>query len=430
MSSHKFLPKLLGVFLVILFLACRAGTPTPPTLPPTLPPPPPSPIVLPPTLPPPLTPPPPAPPTQPVQPTSQPELIKFIRTIHVTPDVNFLGGGFARINYVPAIDRLVVTFGGWLANKKPPCQDNGYSYKVYTMDLQETGESGTFACNVADSGSLMVDNTYYFVAMTREGEKIGWHILKLDAVKWKPLIDIFYQLDSPRESEGDPMVAYVNGQLDISSIYLPTGKLPDVPKGGATHHQFFSTDLQFIGKKILRDTPHINGSQMIYLDGVYSFVTADGYSGDLVVMKYDKDWKYLGAKPLIKQAHWSTGLAFDGQRFYLAYMDTSQRTEPGFFPVYLNVHLAIFDRDWNLLEDVAVTQYKPSDNMQTGRPWVILHGNRLYVSYDLDTMDPVLHKEMLNGQAIVSVYELVKGPLCLYVPLPPGRWNSTPLPMQ
>jgi hypothetical protein len=44
--------------------------------------------------------------------------------------------------------------------------------------------------------------------------------------------------------------------------------------------------------------------------------------------------------------------------------------------------------------------------MQTGRPWVILRGNRLYVSYDLDTRDPVTHDEQMNGQAIVSVYEL------------------------
>ena len=44
--------------------------------------------------------------------------------------------------------------------------------------------------------------------------------------------------------------------------------------------------------------------------------------------------------------------------------------------------------------------------MQTGRPWVILYGNRLYVSYDLDTRDPVTHQEQMKGQAIVSVYEL------------------------
>ena len=412
MSSLKILPKLGGVFMVIVFLAGCAAPSAPPSVSPTLPPPPPPtspPPTFPPLPPPTLPPPPPKTPTQPKQPTSQTELFKLIATIQVTPDANYLGGGFARINYVPAIDRFVVTFGGSLAKPTPPCGDHGYSYKVYTTEMQETGESGTFACDPVDAGSVMVDNTYYFVAMTRNNEKIGWHMLKLDAVNWKTLVDIFYPLDYPQEGDADPMVTYVNGQLDVSSGYNPTGNPPDVRIGAATHHQFFSADLQFLGKKILRDTPHINGSEMIYVDGVYYFVSANSYSGDVVVMKYDEDWKYLGVRTLIKQAHWSTGLVFDGRRFYLAYLDTSQRTEPGFFPVYLNVHLAVFDRDWNLVEDMAVTQYKRADNMQTGRPWVILHGNRVYVSYDLDMMDPVLRKELLKGQAIVKVYELVEG---------------------
>jgi hypothetical protein len=41
--------------------------------------------------------------------------------------------------------------------------------------------------------------------------------------------------------------------------------------------------------------------------------------GDVIVMEYDGDWNYLGMKELIKDAHWSTGLAFDGERFYVAY---------------------------------------------------------------------------------------------------------------
>ena len=44
--------------------------------------------------------------------TGQKGLLKFISTTGVTPDSEFLTGGFARINYVPATDRFVVTFGG------------------------------------------------------------------------------------------------------------------------------------------------------------------------------------------------------------------------------------------------------------------------------------------------------------------------------
>jgi hypothetical protein len=104
------------------------------------------------------------------------------------------------------------------------------------------------------------------------------------------------------------------------------------------------------------------------------------------------------------------GIAFDGQRFYLAYMDTSLRSSPAFLPVSLNVHLAIFDRDWNLIEDVAVTNYTRADYKQPGRPWVLLHGNYVYVSYDLDTIDPTTKEEQGQWQAVVSMYELVESP--------------------
>ncbi len=351
---------------------------------------------------------------QPAQPTGQAGLFKFIRTIQVTPDASFQTGSFARINYVPASDRFVVTFGTKLSTQPGNCQGAGYAYKEYSTDMQETGKSGSLilysdACEAGDSGSVMVDNTYYLVSIPQvPGYPHGWRLIKFDAVSWATLAETIVSLKAPNEGELDPCVAYANGQLDVSDQYNPSGIWQE---GAASHHHFFSTALQPLGdEKILTDTPHISGSSMIYVDGVYYIITANGYAGDLVVVKYDQQWKYLGVKKLIKQANWSQGVVFDGQRFYVTYLDTSQRTEPGFFPVYLNVHLAAFDRDWNLLEDVAVTNYAPSDYKQPGRPWVILHGNRLYVSYDMDTVDPVTHEEQKKWQAYVSIYELTQGP--------------------
>jgi len=346
--------------------------------------------------------------------TGQAGFFKFIRTIQVTPDSNFLTGSFARINYVPASDRFVVTFGTKLSTQPGNCQGAGYAYKEYTTDMQETGKSGSLilysdACEAGDSASVMVDNTYYLVSIPQvPGYPHGWRLIKFDAVSWATLAETIVSLKAPNEGELDPCVAYANGQLDVSDQYNPSGIWQE---GAASHHHFFSTALQPLGdEKILTDTPHISGSSMIYVDGVYYIITANDYAGDLVVVKYDQQWKYLGVKKLIKQANWSQGVVFDGQRFYVSYLDTSQRTEPGFSPVYLNVHLAAFDRNWNLLEDVAVTNYAPSDYKQPGRPWVILHGNRLYVSYDMDTVDPVTHEEQKKWQAYVSIYELTQGP--------------------
>jgi hypothetical protein len=145
---------------------------------------------------------------------------------------------------------------------------------------------------------------------------------------------------------------------------------------------------------------------MLYLDGVYHFVTADAFFADVVVMRYDTRWNYLGVKTLAEDGHFSEGLAFDGQRFYVAYLDTSQRTPPNSLPVNLNVRLAAFDREWNRIEDIAVTDFTWADLRQPGRPYLLLDGQQLYVSYDCDTIDPDTHQEDLKGQAYVAMYEI------------------------
>jgi hypothetical protein len=335
------------------------------------------------------------------QPDKPAGLFKFIKTVQVTPDADFKTAGFARVGYVQATDNLAVTFGGSFKHSMNNL-DGGYAYKEYTIDMLPTGKSGALYNAGGDIGGLMVGNQFYASSM----DHVGWQIVKFDAVTWEKLADIKFALDAQSEMNGDMMLAFVNGQLDVSSQTLISGKISSPEKGAGTHHHFFTPDLDSIGTRILSDTSHITGSSMIYADGVYYFVSATAYTGDVIVMKYDSDWKYLGSKKLISQGHWSEGLATDGQRFFVAYLDTRQRTETTFFPYYPNVHLAAFDRDWNLVEDAAVTDFTPSDSVFTGRPSLLLHGNRLYVSYDAVP----LPEDLSKIEAYVSVYELEQNP--------------------
>jgi hypothetical protein len=342
-------------------------------------------------------------------------LFKFIKTIQVTPDNDFQTGSFARINYVPATDRFVVTFGTKKGIIPGTSKGAGYAYKEYTKDFVETGNTGIFTWNpdadeANDSGSDMIGNTYYFVHVPFDTTDFyGWKITKYNAVSWDLQSVIYVPLTNPFEKNNDPMVAYVNGLLDISSQYDASGTPPPLEEGAATHHHFFTTDLQPSGVRTLSDTPHICGSSMVYVNGIYYFITADAFLGDLVVMKYDTNWNYLGSKMLIPEAHWSQGIIYHDQRFYVSYLNTSQRTSPTGLPVYLNVHLAAFNMEWELLDDVAVTNYKPQDNRQPGRPWVIFQDNKLYVSYDCDTID-TMTGELGRWQAYVCIYELIQNP--------------------
>jgi hypothetical protein len=356
---------------------------------------------------------------QPVQATGQPALFKFIRTVQITPDAIFHVASFPRINYVPAADQFVLTFGTVADKQSGNCQGAGYAHKGYTLDMQETGNAGYFifypdACAAGDSGSVMVGDIYYGAFVSQlPGAPYGWHLTKFAAVTWTPITQTDVLLESPHDGNYDPTVAYVNGQLDISDQYNPDGIWQE---GSDSHHNFYSTDLQPLGRRILTDTALISGASMIYVDGIYYIITADSYAGDLVVAKYGSDWKFLEVQELRKQAHWSQGVAFDGQHFYVSYLDTSQR-DPGPFigHYYPNVHLAAFDRAWNLVDDVAVTNFTPAQLRFPGRPWVILHNNLLYVSYDVDDLDPITHEERLETQqAFVSIYSLLNR---TYLPL-------------
>ncbi len=334
--------------------------------------------------------------------------IEFVRSIQVTPDDEFLTGSFARINYVPANNRFVVTFGTKASTEPNTSMGAGYAYKEYSLDMQETGKSGLIqwyfnVSEAGDSGSCMVNSTYYCAFVSQVNPAYGWTIIKYDAANWTRLGETFFPLENPNQGDLDPCVAYVNGHLDICNQYNPSGIWPE---GNSSRHYFFTADLQPIGVVTADDTSHISGASIIFEDGIYYYVSADKFSGGLVLMKYDSDWNYLGMKDLIHEAHWSQGLLSDRRYFYVAYLDTSLRNPVSFFPVYPNVRLAVFDRSWNLVHTENVTDFVRSDNKKGGRPWVILHGNLLYVSYDVDTVNITTEEEELKWQAYLSIYKI------------------------
>jgi hypothetical protein len=146
MNSPKLVQQVIGVMSVTVFLVgCIAPTATPTTIP-TLPLPPPATPQTPPSPPPPSAQPA-SPSTQGPQPGGQSKLFKFIRTVPVTPDDNFKNGSFARINYVPATDRFVVTFATRAGLQQSDCKGTGVAYKEYSTDMQATGKSGHIVWN-------------------------------------------------------------------------------------------------------------------------------------------------------------------------------------------------------------------------------------------------------------------------------------------
>ena len=386
MKNPKLQQKVFGVILITLFIGGCNASETSTTLPPT----PPHPPLFSPTF------------TQlppfPTQTTSV-DPLEFVKIVQVAPDDTTQNGVFIRLGYVPALDRVVAVFATYnLAKPENGCTGPAHVYKVFTVDMQPDGREGVFNCGQGDSADLFVENTLYDVHQALVDGTDGWEIRKYDILTWKQLAEVQYPL-SPETHSNDMSIAMVNRVLDVSSLFVTS---PGAP--AATHHNFFSTDLQFINQKILSDTENTNGSSTLMIDDTIYFITGTGMPGDIIVAKYDKDWNYLGTKTILHNGTWSEGSAFDGHHFYVAYMYASYHVGQDYL---FDIHLATFDRDWNLINDRAITHYTENDSVQAWRPWILLFENQLYVSYDVYKIDTVNHKELLDTtQAYIALFEL------------------------
>jgi hypothetical protein len=126
------------------------------------------------------------------------------------------------------------------------------------------------------------------------------------------------------------------------------------------------------------------------------------------VLRFDKDWIFIDQRTLRDNAFFPTGSVSDGSRYYVAYTDTRKKKPP---ILYRNVGLAAFDAEWNLLQDVLLTDLDntSSPHIDAENPWVILYGNRLYVSYSKVTIKPD-ESGVQDSQMFVNIYELSQAP--------------------
>lgn len=359
-------------------------------------------------------------PTQPGQadPTAaaQPGLFELVQSVDVTPTDNLVGGMFVRIGYISGSDRIGVAFQARLAQKDKCKSGWGYAYSEYTTDMVPTGKSGVLNCYAwSDSGGMFEGNDLYVVNMGPSNmgpdggtDEPGWWLAKYDAVTWKESVSPFhFPVTGPGKEVADPMVALVNGQIDIASVYRQDLTEPGGPhKGFASHHQLFTPDLQFVEEQILSDIPHIGAlSSELALNDITNYLTSTALLGDIVVMQYSPDWKYLGSQVVMPGSSCPEGLAFDGTRFYVAYLDNMGCTD---MPCYQNIRLAAFDSNWNLLDDVAVTNYVSQDHKQANRPTLALRNGRVYVAWDQNENEVWAQVDVHDAdvQVHVRVYEV------------------------
>jgi hypothetical protein len=187
--------------------------------------------------------------------------------------------------------------------------------------------------------------------------------------------------------------------------------MDEIGPGHATHHQLFTPNLQLLGKHVLTDVSHINLTSLLAAGSAINLITSTDLWGDMLVMQYDMNWSYLGMKMLKQHASAPEGVAFDGRRFYVSYVDNSLSGSE-YLGTRDNVRLAAFDLNWNLLDDIAVTGFVPDDHKAPARPSLTLRNNRIYVCYDqTENVTPGQDPTTADVQVYVKVYQVSQGVL-------------------
>ncbi len=340
---------------------------------------------------------------------------KLVETVQVND--GYATAAFVRAFYVESKDRIVVTFGTGDYTKVKMGQPGGcaeahmgYVYREFTTDMKDTGKTGYFvdfpqSCAAGDSASVMIGDNYYFLGGAMGGPGI-WRLRRFDA-NWRETGSVDIKLDQQTEAMNDQMLAYAGGQLIASSLYVEGGigtgpldqRKTDPTKGEATFQKLVTKDLKLAGERVLDDVPHINGSSLVEVDGVYNLVTSRAFFGELLVLRYDREWNFLGEKKLADWGQWAQGAVYDNGRFYVAYIDTSVKGAS-------NVVLGEYDKNWDLVSSTPVTNFEPESHKGAGRPSVMKHGNRLYVSYDVESFTPRERAENKDWQGYVAIFEI------------------------
>jgi len=318
-----------------------------------------------------------------------------VKDITVIPDDTFENGGYFSRIFQKNEGGFFVTF-----QTDQPDPGTDFGYKDYTEDLAETGSSGIFRnAQSCDYAAAFSGDFYYFCSIDMETGFMD--LVKYDR-DWREVKQVAVELED-NEVGYDQMLALVNNRLILSSFVEPDG-VPDANLGGATYHYLYGTDLEFEQKMILDDTMHINGASMTFVDDVYYYVSSTSYFGDIIIMKYDTSWNYLGSQTIMPEGQWPQGVAYEDGLFYVAYLDHTTRPSQ-------NAVLAVFDTDWNLLGNVKITDFLPPDTPdpeeypQAGRPWVIVKDGKAYVAYDQRVV--VEEGPSLNPECHVTVFDIV-----------------------
>jgi hypothetical protein len=256
--------------------------------------------------------------------------------------------------------------------------------KEYTREFAPTGRVYQLTGDgVSDHQLVFADGYFYLVySVPREG---ALYLKKLDR-DWNEVRAATVVSNAP-EPITDMMLSHAGGFLYIGTAFFQPSSMPPVANQRIWR---YSTDLKLVDEFVLADVPSEIGSSMLYVNETFIIVSSDRFWGDssLIVMRYDANWSFMdsriiSAAPMANE-RFPMGATFVGGRYYVSYThqtgDISPPPPGELPPDYGDIILKAFDREWNLLGEIKVTDDLPANS--ANRAHLVAVDDRIYVSYD------------------------------------------------
>lgn len=332
-----------------------------------------------------------------------------------TPNTDDSAGVFCRTFYDAARDKFYTVYCGRQGTSGPM---NIYRWREYNSAYTYTGVNGILPGVTSDGDFAMqqVGTEYYHISASGSWD---FKLSRFDE-DFNLINSVTFTLDSS-DSRADMLLNYCNGHLVIGAMHVPGEYHPTMPMQTALwqpvmHKWEYDLNLNQVGTDVYLSHVFTTwGASCIYNNNTYNIVTMRKWPQySFNVYRYDTNWNYVDSVHLNIDGQWSQSVIWDGTSYFVAYHSGNEHRAG-------NITVAAFDASWNLQYDTVITSnpnfvmnVSPPLNTteyNANRPYAIMKGDTLVISYDVDSYQlisysPKLFQESQQWQAHVDFWRI------------------------